>query len=90
MEGYYKFSTNLPRRIWRKRVVSENCVQNNLLLLVTTTWNKLNYRNLGSFLMFRWLKLLEKGLSLFLVFMVQIFLRRSVGLGKVYIPYLDY
>lgn len=32
----------------------------------------------------------RKGLSLFLVFMVQLFLRRSVGLGKVYIPYLDY
>lgn len=71
--------------------MSENCVQNNyLLLLVTKTWSKLNYRNLCPFLIFRQLKLLEKALSLFLGFMVQIFLRRSVGLGKVYIPYLDY
>lgn len=63
--------------------MSENCVQNKLLLLVTKTWNKLNYNNLCSFLIFGWLKLSEKGLSLFLVLMVQIFLRRSVGLGKV-------
>lgn len=45
----------------------ENCVQNNLLLLVTNTWNKMNYRSLCS-IIFRWLKLSEKGLGLFLVF----------------------
>lgn len=39
---------------------------------------------------FRWLKVLEKGLGLFLVFIVHIFLRRSVGLGKVYSLYLDF